>query len=99
MNNDILAARPGWLSALAEQALRPAVGVVGAKLLYPDGRVQHAGAVVGLCGWADHIWRRLPRRGRRVRQQPFGQRRAQRFGRDRRLFDVREEKVRSARRL
>ena len=63
LNNDILAARPGWLSALAEQALRPAVGAVGAKLLYPDGRVQHAGAVVGLCGWADHICAGCPEGG------------------------------------
>lgn len=55
LNNDVIATDPGWLTAMAEQALRPAVGAVGAKLLYPDGRIQHAGVVVGMNGWADHV--------------------------------------------
>ena len=55
LNNDVLATAPGWLTAMAEEAARPCVGAVGAKLLYPDGKVQHAGVVVGLNGWADHV--------------------------------------------
>ena len=55
LNNDVEATGPGWLGALAAQALRPDVGAVGARLLYPDGRVQHAGMVVGLGGAAGHV--------------------------------------------
>jgi GT2 family glycosyltransferase len=55
MNNDIEARRPGWLSALVAQAMRPEVAVVGARLLYPDLRVQHCGVVLGLGGAAGHI--------------------------------------------
>jgi GT2 family glycosyltransferase len=54
LNNDIEARRPGWLSALCAHALRPDVGAVGARLLYPDGRLQHCGVVVGLGGAAGH---------------------------------------------
>ncbi len=43
LNDDIEARAPGWLEALLEHAVRREVGVVGAKLLYPDGKVQHAG--------------------------------------------------------
>jgi len=60
LNNDIEALRAGWLEALAAQALRPEVGVVGARLLYPDGRVQHAGVVLGLGGAAGHVLAGLP---------------------------------------
>ncbi len=55
LNNDIEALHPGWLDALVAQALRPDVGVVGARLLYPDRRVQHVGMVVGLGGAAGHV--------------------------------------------
>ena len=55
LNNDIEARRPQWLEPLVAQALRPEVGAVGARLLYPDGRVQHAGVVVGLGGAAGHV--------------------------------------------
>ena len=41
-----------WLSAMVEHAQRREVGAVGAKLLYPDGRLQHAGVVLGLRGVA-----------------------------------------------
>ena len=43
LNDDIEVLDWGWLSALLEHAQNPAVGVVGPHLLYPDGRVQHAG--------------------------------------------------------
>jgi GT2 family glycosyltransferase len=55
LNNDIEARRPGWLGALVAQAVLPPVGAVGARLLYPGGRVQHAGVVVGLGGAAGHV--------------------------------------------
>jgi len=60
LNNDIEAHRPGWLGAMAAQALRPAVGCVGAVLLYPDGGIQHGGVVIGMHSAADHAYRNLP---------------------------------------
>jgi GT2 family glycosyltransferase len=55
LNNDIEAHKAGWIDALAGQAMRPDVGAVGARLLYPDRRLQHAGVVVGVGGAADHV--------------------------------------------
>ncbi len=43
LNDDIEVLDPDWLDALLEHAQRPEVGVVGPQLLYPDGKVQHAG--------------------------------------------------------
>lgn len=60
LNNDIEAIGPGWLEAMARQALRPVIGCVGAVLTYPDGSLQHAGVVVGMHGGADHAYRKLP---------------------------------------
>jgi GT2 family glycosyltransferase len=54
LNNDIEALRPGWLGALVAHALRTDVGAAGARLLYPNGRVQHCGLVIGLNGAAGH---------------------------------------------
>ncbi|MCJ2084132.1 glycosyltransferase family 2 protein [Methylobacterium sp. J-090] len=60
LNNDIAVLREDWLDAMVRQACRPEVGAVGAKLLYADGTLQHAGVVVGLGGRAGHILRRRP---------------------------------------
>jgi GT2 family glycosyltransferase len=60
LNNDIEAHRSGWLAALCAQALREDVGAAGARLLYPDRRVQHCGLVVGLGGAAGHVLGGLP---------------------------------------
>jgi GT2 family glycosyltransferase len=60
LNNDVEVLRPDWLTAMLEHAQRPEVGAVGAKLLYPDGRIQHAGVVVGVAGGAVHAFRRWP---------------------------------------
>ena len=60
LNNDIEAHQSGWLSALCAQALRPDVGAAGARLLYPDRRLQHCGLVVGLTGAAGHVLGGLP---------------------------------------
>ena len=48
LNDDVVAAEAGWLREMVSLAVRPDVGAVGAKLLYPDGRLQHAGLVLGL---------------------------------------------------
>lgn len=54
LNNDIEARQDGWLAAMIGHALRPDVGAVGARLLYPDGRLQHCGVVIGMIGAAGH---------------------------------------------
>ena len=54
LNNDIEVVSQEWLSEMAAQALRPRVGAVGVKLLYPDDTVQHAGVVLGIGGIAGH---------------------------------------------
>lgn len=54
LNNDTEILKPDWIEAMLEQAQRPSIGAVGAKLLYDDGTVQHAGVVVGLGGVAGH---------------------------------------------
>lgn len=59
MNNDIEVLAPDWLAIMATQALRPEVGAVGAQLLYPDGRIQHAGVVIGVGNAAGHAHRFL----------------------------------------
>ncbi len=56
LNNDIEMVEPHWLDALVAQAMRPEVGAVGAKLLYPDRRIQHAGVVMGLGGIGSHAF-------------------------------------------
>lgn len=57
LNNDIEVIEPDWLATMAVQALRANVGAVGARLLYPDGRIQHAGVVIGMGGAAGHAHR------------------------------------------
>src|SRR6185437_550704 len=59
LNNDIEARRGGWLDAMVGHALRPDVWAVGARLVYPDGRLQHCGVVIGLIGAAGHPLVRL----------------------------------------
>ncbi|OYX64247.1 MAG: glycosyl transferase [Sphingomonadales bacterium 32-64-17] len=59
LNNDIEIADPHWLTVMAHQAMHADVGAVGAQLLYPDGRIQHAGVVLGIGGGAAHAHRLL----------------------------------------
>lgn len=59
LNNDIEILDPEWLAILMTQAAREDVGAVGPMLLYPDGRVQHAGVVLGVGGGAAHAHRDL----------------------------------------
>jgi glycosyltransferase involved in cell wall biosynthesis/LmbE family N-acetylglucosaminyl deacetylase len=54
-NNDIEALHEGWLGRMIELAQKPDIGIVGAKLLYPDQTTyQHAGVCVGMYGAAEH---------------------------------------------
>jgi GT2 family glycosyltransferase len=48
LNNDCEIIEADWLEAMLEHALRPEVGVVGARLEYSDGRIQHGGYLVGV---------------------------------------------------
>lgn len=59
LNDDTSVIEPGWLEAMVELAVRPEVGAVGAKLLYPDGRIQHAGVVMGLYDNCGHAFKGL----------------------------------------
>jgi O-antigen biosynthesis protein len=57
LNNDIEipTAGDGWLTEMVSWALRHDVGAVGCRLRYEDGRVQHAGVVIGMRGVAAHL--------------------------------------------
>jgi len=57
LNNDTEALAPDWLEEMVRWAERPEIGTVGAKLLYPDGCIQHAGIIIGMGGLADHVYR------------------------------------------
>lgn len=61
LNNDTEVIRPDWIERLLDHARRKPVGAVGAKLLYPDGTVQHAGVIIGIRGIAAHGHKRLER--------------------------------------
>ncbi len=59
LNNDTEIIEPDWLQAMLEHAQRPEVGAVGAKLLYPNNTIQHAGVVVGVGGAANHAYQKM----------------------------------------
>ncbi len=59
LNNDTEVMTPDWMSAMLGQARRPAIGAVGATLLYDDDTVQHSGVVLGILGLAGHAHRFL----------------------------------------
>jgi GT2 family glycosyltransferase len=56
LNNDTRVVSPEWLDELLGWGRRPGVGAVGAKLLYPDGRIQHAGVLLGTHGLTGHAF-------------------------------------------
>ena len=60
MNNDVEIITPDWIESLLEHAQRREVGAVGAKLYYGNGRIQHAGVIVGIAGFAGHAHRHFP---------------------------------------
>jgi len=47
MNNDVNVIESGWLEEMVSHGIQPGVGAVGARLLYPDNRVQQAGVILG----------------------------------------------------
>jgi glycosyltransferase involved in cell wall biosynthesis len=53
LNNDVDPINADWLTELVVHAMRPAIGMVGAMLYYPNDTIQHAGVVLGLNGVAD----------------------------------------------
>lgn len=55
LNNDTQVITPDWLEEMLGHLIQPEVGVVGAKLYFGDGRVQHAGDTVGPGGCAHHL--------------------------------------------
>lgn len=57
LNNDVEAIAPDWVEQMLYYAEQPDAGAVGALLLYPNGKVQHAGVCLGFRGTADHIMR------------------------------------------
>lgn len=59
LNDDVHAQAPGWLAPLIDLAAEARTGCVGALLLYPSGRIQHAGIVLGAFGVAGHAFRHL----------------------------------------
>ena len=62
MNNDLEVIDNCWLAEMVSLAIQPEAGAVGAKLLYPDGRIQHGGVILGIGGWAGHAHKGFPRR-------------------------------------
>ncbi len=61
LNNDLEVINKDWLDEMVSYVIHPEVGVVGAKLYYPDDTIQHAGVIVGLGGVAGHSHKHFPR--------------------------------------
>ena len=61
LNNDIEVLTPEWLEEMMRFGLQEGVGAVGARLWFPDGRLQHGGVILGIGGVAGHSHKGLPR--------------------------------------
>jgi len=59
LNDDVKPTRPDWLKRITASVMNKEVGAVGARLLYPDESIQHAGVMLGLGGAAGHPWKGL----------------------------------------
>ncbi len=59
LNNDTEVIAPDWIEAMLEHCQRAEVGCVGAKLLYPNTHIQHAGVIIGVGGAANHTFARM----------------------------------------
>ena len=62
LNNDTEVITRGWMKELLSNCQRKEVGMVGAKLYFPDDTVQSAGTIIGLGGLADHAFVNMPRK-------------------------------------
>ena len=60
LNNATEVITPGWLEEMVMYAQQKRVGCVGAKLLYPDDTIQHAGVGFGIGGVAGHLHKYFP---------------------------------------
>ena len=60
LNDDVSPLEPGWLDHMLAHFDDPRIGIVGPRMFYPSGHVQHAGVVMGLGGMCDHPSRNLP---------------------------------------
>jgi glycosyltransferase involved in cell wall biosynthesis len=61
LNNDVEVINKNWLEEMIMYVQRKDVGAVGAKLYYPDGKIQHAGVILGLGGIAGHSHKYYPK--------------------------------------
>lgn len=61
LNNDITVITPDWLERMLGQCMRSGVGIVGARLYFPDDTIQHAGVIVGIGGVAGSLFVGMPR--------------------------------------
>jgi GT2 family glycosyltransferase len=68
LNDDVQAFETGWMEEMVRWCTRDEIGVVGAKLLFSDGLIQHSGVVIGLGGLAGHVFRGM----REGEVTPFG---------------------------
>ncbi len=76
LNNDIEVISPHWLTEMVGHAMQTDTGAVGAMLYFPDDRIQHAGVVLGLGGYAKHVFAHQPRTGLATRPGPLWRTRA-----------------------
>ncbi|HVN52662.1 MAG TPA: glycosyltransferase, partial [Acidimicrobiales bacterium] len=56
LNDDTELRDPGWLAELVGWVSQPEIGLVGVQLIGPDGEIQHGGVILGLNGFADHLF-------------------------------------------
>lgn len=61
LNNDTEVITPGWITKMVSFAQFERIGMVGAKLYYPNQTIQHAGVIVGLGGAAGHCHHTYPK--------------------------------------
>lgn len=61
LNNDVEVINPRWMEEMVGNCQRKEVGIVGAKLYYPDDTIQHAGTIIGIGGIAGHAFLNMPR--------------------------------------
>ena len=62
LNNDTEVITKGWMKELLSHCQRPEVGMVGAKLYFPDNTIQSAGTIIGMGGMADHAFVNMDRK-------------------------------------
>jgi len=62
INNDVEVIAPEWLSEMASLVCQEGIGAVGAKLLYPNGTLQHGGVILGVGGVAGHAMKGIDKK-------------------------------------